>query len=169
MRKGLTGLLSADGMYMMEVDRVLRPGGYWVLSGPPISWSINYRAWQRPKEDLQEEQRKIEEIARLLCWEKKYEKGEIAIWRKRVNYDSCSEQDLHVPFCQATNVNDVWYAAHLKAYLLMLIEWTYKYILKKFDISHFATTKQIMLRLQKKVHRCYTYSNYMTMIFVPCL
>ncbi|XP_034673403.1 probable methyltransferase PMT2 [Vitis riparia] len=98
-----------DGMYMMEVDRVLRPGGYWVLSGPPISWNINYRAWQRPKEDLQEEQSKIEEIAKLLCWEKKYEKGEIAIWRKRINHDSCSEQDSHVTFCEATNANDVWY------------------------------------------------------------
>ncbi|KAJ0940440.1 putative S-adenosyl-L-methionine-dependent methyltransferase [Helianthus annuus] len=26
-----------SGKYMMEVDRVLRPGGYWVLSGPPIN------------------------------------------------------------------------------------------------------------------------------------
>lgn len=109
LQKVVTGLPSADGKYMMEVDRVLRPGGYWVLSGPPISWSVNYRAWQRPKEELQEEQRKIEEVARLLCWEKKYEKGEIAIWRKRLSYDSCSDQDLQVPFCEATNANDVWY------------------------------------------------------------
>ncbi|RVW14679.1 putative methyltransferase PMT2 [Vitis vinifera] len=28
-------LIKFYGMYMMEVDRVLRPGGYWVLSGPP--------------------------------------------------------------------------------------------------------------------------------------
>ena len=34
------GHLSLDGMYMMEVDRVLRPGGYWVLSGPPITGGI---------------------------------------------------------------------------------------------------------------------------------
>ncbi|XP_021890546.1 probable methyltransferase PMT2 [Carica papaya] len=45
-----------DGIYLMEVDRVLRPGGYWVLSGPPINWKINYKAWQRPKEELQQEQ-----------------------------------------------------------------------------------------------------------------
>ncbi|KAI3495597.1 hypothetical protein L1887_37942 [Cichorium endivia] len=25
-----------DGKYLMEVDRVLRPGGFWILSGPPI-------------------------------------------------------------------------------------------------------------------------------------
>ena len=61
--------LYAYGMYMMEVDRVLRPGGYWVLYGPPTNWKTKYKAWQLSKEELQEEQRTIEEIAKLLCWE----------------------------------------------------------------------------------------------------
>ncbi|XP_077212917.1 putative methyltransferase PMT2 [Tasmannia lanceolata] len=102
---------SNDGMYMMEVDRVLRPGGYWILSGPPINWKNNYKAWQRPKEELQEEQRKIEEIANLLCWEKKYEKGEMAIWRKRINSDSCPERQdgSGISMCESTNADDVWY------------------------------------------------------------
>ncbi|RRT60373.1 hypothetical protein B296_00011303 [Ensete ventricosum] len=86
-----------DGIYMMEVDRVLRPGGYWVLSGPPINWKSNYQAWQRTKEDLSEEQRKIEEIAKLLCWEKVSEKGEIAIWRKRINAESCPGRQDETP------------------------------------------------------------------------
>ncbi|CAL5338462.1 unnamed protein product [Camellia sinensis] len=100
-----------DGMYMMEVDRVLRPGGYWVLSGPPINWKHNYKSWQRPKEELQEEQRKIEEIAKLLCWEKKSEKGETAIWQKRVNADSCrrTEDDSEATFCKTADADDVWY------------------------------------------------------------
>jgi hypothetical protein len=101
-------VLFADGMYLIEVDRVLRPGGYWVLSGPPINWKNNYKAWLRPKEELQEEQRKIEEIAKLLCWEKKYEKGEIAIWRKRVNADSC--RGRQATFCESVEADDVWYA-----------------------------------------------------------
>lgn len=94
---------------MMEVDRVLRPGGYWVLSGPPINWKVNYQAWQRPKEELQEEQRKIEEIAKSLCWEKKHEKGEIAIWRKRINYDNCHDQDSQPTMCESGNGGNVWY------------------------------------------------------------
>ncbi|KAK9277143.1 hypothetical protein L1049_006682 [Liquidambar formosana] len=100
-----------DGMYMMEVDRVLRPGGYWVLSGPPINWKNNYKSWQRPREELQEEQRKIEEIAKLLCWEKKHEKGEIAIWQKRVNADSCRgrQDDSQATFCKSAELDDVWY------------------------------------------------------------
>ncbi|XP_011025778.1 PREDICTED: probable methyltransferase PMT2 [Populus euphratica] len=100
-----------DGMYLMEVDRVLRPGGYWVLSGPPINWKNNYISWQRPKEELQEEQRKIEETAKLLCWDKKYEKGEMAIWQKRVNADSCRarQDDSRATFCKSADVDDVWY------------------------------------------------------------
>ncbi|XP_052186205.1 probable methyltransferase PMT2 [Diospyros lotus] len=100
-----------DGLYMMEVDRVLRPGGYWVLSGPPINWKTNYKAWQRSKEDLEEEQRKIEEIAKLLCWEKKSEKGEIAIWQKRVDAESCrrTEDDSQATFCTTVDADDVWY------------------------------------------------------------
>ncbi|BAT99254.1 methyltransferase protein [Vigna angularis] len=100
-----------DGMYMMEVDRVLRPGGYWVLSGPPINWKTNYKSWQRPKEDLEEEQRKIEEVAKLLCWEKKSEQSEIAIWQKTVDSESCRsrQEDSRVKFCESADANDVWY------------------------------------------------------------
>ncbi|KAL1347358.1 hypothetical protein HN51_020819 [Arachis hypogaea] len=98
-----------DGIYMKEVDRVLRPGGYWILSGPPISWRNSYRAWQRPEDELEEEQKQIEDIAKLLCWEKRHEKGEIAIWRKRLNTDECTEQEAQSSTCDATNASDVWY------------------------------------------------------------
>ncbi|KAL3636257.1 hypothetical protein CASFOL_020804 [Castilleja foliolosa] len=100
-----------DGLYMKEVDRVLRPGGYWVLSGPPINWKINYQAWQRPKEELEEEQRKIEEVAKLLCWDKKSESGEIAIWQKSTDTDSCraAQENSGAEFCKSEDTDDVWY------------------------------------------------------------
>ncbi|KAK6159965.1 hypothetical protein DH2020_003346 [Rehmannia glutinosa] len=100
-----------DGLYMKEVDRVLRPGGYWVLSGPPINWKTNYQAWQRPKEELQEEQRKIEEVAKLLCWEKKSEKGEIAIWQKTMDSAACraKQESSGATFCKSEEADDVWY------------------------------------------------------------
>lgn len=97
---------SNDGMYMMEVDRVLRPGGFWILSGPPINWRTYYRTWKRPKDELEREQKRIEQLAELLCWEKKYEKGDIAIWRKKLNSNSCKRNDLKM--C-TTNNDAVWY------------------------------------------------------------
>ncbi|XP_075640694.1 putative methyltransferase PMT14 [Castanea sativa] len=96
-----------DGMYLMEVDRVLRPGGYWILSGPPINWKTYYQTWKRSKEDLNAEQTEIEKLAELLCWEKKYEKGDIAIWRKKVNDKSCQRNSANI--CTSKDADDVWY------------------------------------------------------------
>lgn len=93
----------------MEVDRVLRPGGYWVLSGPPINWKTYYKKWKRSKKELNAEQKKIEEIAESLCWEKKYEKGDIAIWRKKTNGKSCDRSSSSVKTCKGKDTDDVWY------------------------------------------------------------
>ncbi|KAJ9707103.1 hypothetical protein PVL29_002199 [Vitis rotundifolia] len=98
---------SNDGMYLMEVDRVLRPGGYWILSGPPINWKTYYKTWKRSKEDLQAEQRTIEEMAEKLCWKKVYEKGDLAIFRKKINAKSCRRKSANV--CESKDADDVWY------------------------------------------------------------
>ncbi|KAL1568931.1 putative methyltransferase PMT14 [Salvia divinorum] len=98
---------SNDGMYLKEVDRVLRPGGYWVLSGPPINWKTYYKTWKRTKEDLEAEQTRIEDLAKSLCWEKKYEKGDIAIWRKKINVKSCKRKSAN--YCEASDADDLWY------------------------------------------------------------
>lgn len=94
----------------MEIDRVLRPGGYWVLSGPPINWKNNYKSWKRTKEDLETEQEKIEELAKLLCWEKIAEMAEMAIWRKPIDLQSCFSRKIgsHVKTCDSANLDDVW-------------------------------------------------------------
>ncbi|KAE8723956.1 putative methyltransferase PMT14 [Hibiscus syriacus] len=97
-----------SGMYMMEIDRVLRPGGYWVLSGPPINWRNNYQSLKRPEKGLKKEQRKIEQTALLLCWEKIREIQEIAVWRKRKNYNLCHKNDPKPTYCVG-DPDDVWY------------------------------------------------------------
>ncbi|GKB56270.1 probable methyltransferase PMT2 [Tanacetum coccineum] len=73
------------GKYMMEVDRVLRPGGYWVLSGPLIK------------------------TAKLLSWDKISKKGEMAIWQKKINTESCrpAENTPEVEYF-STDPDDVW-------------------------------------------------------------
>ncbi|KAG5152825.1 hypothetical protein JHK84_029297 [Glycine max] len=78
-----------DGIFLNEVDRVLRPGGYWILSGPPINWKKYWKGWQRKEEDLNEEQTKIEKVAKSLCWNKLVEKDDIAIWQKPKNHLDC--------------------------------------------------------------------------------
>ncbi|XP_058768621.1 probable methyltransferase PMT15 [Vicia villosa] len=59
-----------DGIYLTEVDRVLRPGGYWILSRPLINWERHWKGWERIKESLNDQQDAIENVDKSLCWKK---------------------------------------------------------------------------------------------------
>ncbi|XP_008813543.2 probable methyltransferase PMT17 isoform X2 [Phoenix dactylifera] len=101
-----------DGLYLIEVDRVLRPGGYWILSGPPINWKKHYRGWERTQEDLKHEQDAIEDLAKRLCWKKVIEKGDLAIWQKPINHIQCIQnrkvyKTPHI--CRNDNPDAAWY------------------------------------------------------------
>ncbi|KAJ6830919.1 putative methyltransferase PMT17 [Iris pallida] len=101
-----------DGLYLIEIDRVLRPGGYWILSGPPINWKHHYRGWERTKEDLKQEQDAIEDVAKRLCWKKVIEKDDLAIWQKPLNHIECIEsrkvyKTPHI--CKSDNPDSSWY------------------------------------------------------------
>ncbi|XP_058210977.1 probable methyltransferase PMT15 [Rhododendron vialii] len=101
-----------DGAYLVELDRILRPGGYWILSGPPINWERHWKGWRRTKEDLKAEQDVIESIARRMCWKKLLQKGELAIWQKPTNHIHCKKnrkvfKEPH--FCLAQDPDTAWY------------------------------------------------------------
>ncbi|BAS95944.1 probable methyltransferase PMT15 [Oryza sativa Japonica Group] len=102
-----------NGLYMIEVDRVLRPGGYWVLSGPPVNWERHFKGWKRTPEDLSSEQSAIEAIAKSLCWTKVQQMGDIAVWQKQINHVSCkaSRNELGgLGFCNSNQDPDAgWY------------------------------------------------------------
>lgn len=101
-----------DGIYLIEIDRILRSGGYWILSGPPINWKRHWKGWQRTEEDLNAEQSAIEAIAKSLCWKKVKEVRDIAIWQKPTNHIHCraNRKIIRSPqFCAAQNPDAAWY------------------------------------------------------------
>eukprot|EP00252_Welwitschia_mirabilis_P017018 TRINITY_DN37847_c0_g1_i1.p1 TRINITY_DN37847_c0_g1~~TRINITY_DN37847_c0_g1_i1.p1 ORF type:complete len:393 (-),score=65.37 TRINITY_DN37847_c0_g1_i1:180-1214(-) len=101
-----------DGLYLIEIDRVLRPGGYWVLSGPPINWKKHHKGWGRTAESLRREQNSIEEFARRLCWKKIAEKDDIAIWQKATNHIHCVQNRRvfkYPSMCPEGNEDAAWY------------------------------------------------------------
>jgi len=52
-----------------------------------------------------------QEIVELLCWEKKYKKGDLAIWQKRINTHSCPRSLNTIdppPACESRNLDDSW-------------------------------------------------------------
>ena len=92
---------------------MLRPGGYWILSGPPINWKKYWKGWERTKEDLNAEQQAIEAVARSLCWTKLKEAGDIAVWQKPYNHAGCKASRKAAPksppFCSGKNPDAAWY------------------------------------------------------------
>ncbi|XVF22621.1 hypothetical protein REPUB_Repub12eG0187000 [Reevesia pubescens] len=101
-----------DGLYLIEIDRILRPGGYWILSGPPINWENHWKGWNRTAYDLKAEQSLIETVARSLCWKKIVQKNDIAIWKKPTNHIHCKAKRKvfkQPRLCQSQNPDNAWY------------------------------------------------------------
>ncbi|XVF73272.1 hypothetical protein PTKIN_Ptkin12aG0188600 [Pterospermum kingtungense] len=113
-----------DGLYLIEVDRILRPGGYWILSGPPINWENHWKGWNRTADDLKAEQSQIETVAKSLCWKRVVKKDDLAIWQKPTNHIYCKANRKvfkHPRFCQTQNPDMAWYTK-LEACLTTLPE-----------------------------------------------
>ncbi|KAK4397312.1 putative methyltransferase PMT13 [Sesamum angolense] len=79
--------------YFLEVDRLLRPGGYLVISGPPVQWPKQEKEWA----DLQG-------VARSLCYQLIVVDGNTVIWKKP-NGDSClpNQNEFGLHLCDESN------------------------------------------------------------------
>ncbi|CBI38771.3 hypothetical protein VitviT2T_023602 [Vitis vinifera] len=100
------------GLYLIEIDRILRPGGYWILSGPPVNWKKHWKGWNRTAEDLNNEQSGIEAVAKSLCWKKLVEKDDLAVWQKPTNHAHCQinrKVYKKPPFCEGKDPDQAWY------------------------------------------------------------
>ncbi|CAK9134454.1 unnamed protein product [Ilex paraguariensis] len=89
-----------NASYFIEVDRLLRPGGYLVISGPPVKWPKQDKEWA----DLQE-------VSRARCYELIVVDGNTAIWKKP-NGDSClpNHNEFGLELCdEPDDPSSAWY------------------------------------------------------------
>lgn len=89
-----------NSTYFIEVDRLLRPGGYLVISGPPVQWPKQDKEWS----DLQA-------VARGLCYELLAVDANTVIWKKP-NGDSClpNQNEFGLHLCdESDDQNSAWY------------------------------------------------------------
>uniref|UniRef100_A0A1J3E4J6 Methyltransferase n=1 Tax=Noccaea caerulescens TaxID=107243 RepID=A0A1J3E4J6_NOCCA len=102
-----------DGLYLMEVDRVLRPDGYWVLSGPPVTSTVKFKNQKRGFKNLQKEMEKLNHVFTRVCWEKIAERYPVVVWRKPSNHLLCTQRlkkALKFPgFCSSSDPDIAWY------------------------------------------------------------
>ncbi|PRQ40668.1 putative sarcosine/dimethylglycine N-methyltransferase [Rosa chinensis] len=87
-----------DGMFLLEVDRVLKPGGYFVLTSPT---SQPYGSSSTMKEGIATDSSLMEELTQKICWTLLAQKYETFIWQKTVD-SNCytSRKQGAIPLCQ---------------------------------------------------------------------
>lgn len=88
----------ADATYFIEVDRLLRPGGYLIISGPPVQWHGLDKEWEE-----------LQTVAKALCYESVVVNANTAIWKKPVD-NSCIETQNQSGFELCDKSDDPSYA-----------------------------------------------------------
>ncbi|XP_016166513.1 probable methyltransferase PMT10 isoform X2 [Arachis ipaensis] len=104
---------SRYGILLLEVDRLLRAGGYFVWAAQPVF---------KHEEILQEQWKEIDDLASSICWKLVKKEGYIAIWQKPMNNSCYHSRDnaVHPPLCESNDdPDDVWYVG-LKACITQL-------------------------------------------------
>lgn len=92
-----------DGILLLEVNRLLRAGGYFAWAAQPV---------YKHEDNLQEQWKDMENLTSRICWELVKKEGYIAVWRKPLN-NSCylnREAVAQPPLCDPDDDPDnVWY------------------------------------------------------------
>nr|KYP34901.1 hypothetical protein KK1_044089 [Cajanus cajan] len=85
-----------DGMFLIEVDRVLKPGGYFVLTSP-TSRSQGSSSQMKRKNMLLP----MEELTQQLCWTLLAQQDETFIWQKTADVNCYASRKKHaIPLCK---------------------------------------------------------------------
>ncbi|PSR97925.1 Methyltransferase [Actinidia chinensis var. chinensis] len=94
--------LQRDGILLLELDRVLRPGGYFAYSSP--------EAYAQDEEDLRI-WREMSALVERMCWKIAAKKNQTVIWVKPLTNDCYMEREpgTQPPICRSDEDPDaVW-------------------------------------------------------------
>ncbi|KAJ3685633.1 hypothetical protein LUZ61_014797 [Rhynchospora tenuis] len=105
-----------DGILLLEVNRMLRAGGYFAWAAQPV---------YKHEEPQMEAWKEMEDLTTRMCWTLVKKEGYLAIWQKPLNnscYTTRNSSLAQPPLCDINdNPNDVWYV-NLKACISRLPE-----------------------------------------------
>eukprot|EP00244_Chara_vulgaris_P013459 TRINITY_DN769_c0_g1_i1.p1 TRINITY_DN769_c0_g1~~TRINITY_DN769_c0_g1_i1.p1 ORF type:complete len:603 (+),score=95.09 TRINITY_DN769_c0_g1_i1:436-2244(+) len=100
------------GAMLLEVDRVLRPGGFWVLSGPPINYEHMWNSWNSTFEDEKRVEDGLRSLLDRMGYKLYQKEGDFAIWRKPLDSKSYKARDpdaLPAVCDDAYGPDEAWY------------------------------------------------------------
>ncbi|CAA6672073.1 unnamed protein product [Spirodela intermedia] len=80
------------GLYLMEIHRILRPGGFWVLSGPPVNYENRWKGWNTTIEEQKSNFDGLKKLLTSMCFKLYNQKDDIAVWQKASDGAACYDQ-----------------------------------------------------------------------------
>ncbi|KAF8408332.1 hypothetical protein HHK36_007481 [Tetracentron sinense] len=100
--------LQRDGILLLELDRLLRPGGYFVYSSPEAYAhdEANRRVWNA-----------MSDLLRRMCWKIVSKKDQSVIWAKPMSNSCYLKRDLGIqpPLCSSDDNPDASWNVPMKA------------------------------------------------------
>ncbi|KAG9151938.1 hypothetical protein Leryth_002207 [Lithospermum erythrorhizon] len=91
------------GVFLIEVDRVLKPGGYIVLTSPTSTWQgISVKGKKGSTSTP------IEEFSQKLCWNLVAQQDETSIWQKTKDALCYMSRKGAIPLCQGEDVQSYY-------------------------------------------------------------
>ncbi|MQM16501.1 hypothetical protein Taro_049459 [Colocasia esculenta] len=101
------------GIYLTEIHRILRPGGFWVLSGPPVNYENRWRGWNTTIAEQKADYDNLKKLLTSMCFKLYNKKDDIAVWQKGSDnscYDQITKPDSYPPKCDdTTDPDEAWY------------------------------------------------------------
>ncbi|XP_075641468.1 putative methyltransferase PMT21 [Castanea sativa] len=101
------------GIYLLEIHRILRPGGFWILSGPPVNYENRWRGWNTTVEEQKSDYEKLQDLLTSMCFKLYNKKDDIAVWQKSSDnscYDQLANPDAYPPKCDdSLEPDSAWY------------------------------------------------------------
>ncbi|CAF2148539.1 hypothetical protein BRARA_A01015 [Brassica rapa] len=102
------------GVYLLEIHRILRPGGFWVLSGPPVNYENRWKGWDTTVEEQRSNYEKLQDLLTSMCFKLYAKKDDIAVWQKSPDnmcYNKLSnDPDAYPPKCDdSLEPDSAWY------------------------------------------------------------
>lgn len=109
----MMNIFVSGGIYLLEVHRILRPGGFWVLSGPPVNYEHRWRGWNTTIEEQRSDYKKLQDLLTSMCFKLYAKKDDIAVWQKLSDsscYNKLSNPDVYPPKCDdSLEPDSAWY------------------------------------------------------------
>ncbi|KAF5182341.1 Serine/threonine-protein kinase [Thalictrum thalictroides] len=100
--------LQRDGILLLELDRLLRPGGYFAYSSP--------EAYAQDEEDLRI-WREMSALVERMCWKIAAKQNQTVIWVKPLTNDCYMEREAGTqpPLCRSDDDPDAVYGVKMEA------------------------------------------------------